>query len=105
MCLAIPGKVETITGDDPVTRMGRINFGGVFKEASLAYVPEVQVGDYVIVHVGFALSKVDEEEAQKVFGYLKQIGELDELAEDRWGERPREPGEGSSVASPHQGSP
>lgn len=81
MCLAIPGKVETITGDDPVTRMGRINFGGVIKEASLAYVPEVQVGDYVIVHVGFALSKVDEEEAQKVFGYLKQIGELDELAE------------------------
>lgn len=81
MCLAIPGKVETITGDDPITRMGRINFGGVIKEASLAYVPEVQVGDYVIVHVGFALSKVDEKEAHKVFGYLKQIGELDELAE------------------------
>jgi hydrogenase expression/formation protein HypC len=73
MCLAIPGKVETITGDDPITRMGRINFGGVIKEASLAYVPEVQVGDYVIVHVGFALSKVDEAEAQKVFGYLKQM--------------------------------
>ena len=84
MCLAIPGKVETITGDDPVTRMGRINFGGVIKEASLAYVPEVQVGDYVIVHVGFALSKVDEDEAQKVFGYLKQIGELDELAEGQF---------------------
>lgn len=84
MCLAIPGKVETITGDDPVTRMGRINFGGVIKEVSLAYVPEVLVGDYVIVHVGFALSKVDEEEAQKVFGYLKQIGELDELAEGQF---------------------
>lgn len=105
MCLAIPGKVETITGDDPVTRMGRINFGGVIKEASLAYVPKVQVGDYVIVHVGFALSKVDEEEAQKVFGYLKQIGELDELAEDRWGERPREPAGGSPGVSPHLGSP
>jgi hydrogenase expression/formation protein HypC len=84
MCLAIPGKVETISGDDPITRMGRINFGGVIKEASLAYVPEANVGDYVIVHAGFALSKVDEEEAQKVFGYLKQIGELDELAEGQF---------------------
>ena len=81
MCLAIPGKVESITGDDLITRMGRINFGGVIKEASLAYVPEVSVGDYVIVHVGFALSKVDEDEAQKVFGYLKQMQELDELKE------------------------
>ena len=73
MCLAIPGKVESITGDDPMTRMGRINFGGVIKEASLAYVPDVVVGDYVIVHVGFALSKVDEEEAQQVFHYLRQM--------------------------------
>lgn len=79
MCLAIPGKVLSISGDDPLTRMGKIDFSGVIKQASLAYVPEVQIGDYVIVHVGFALSKVDEEEAQKVFGYLKQIGELDEL--------------------------
>lgn len=82
MCLAIPGKVECITGDDPMSRMGRINFGGVVKEACLAYVPEVNVGDYVIVHVGFALSKVDEDEAQKVFEYLKQMEELDELKED-----------------------
>ena len=81
MCLAIPGKVLSISGDDPLTRMGRIDFAGIVKQASLAYVPEVIVGDYVIVHVGFALSKVDEEEAQKVFGYLKQIGELDELKE------------------------
>ncbi len=82
MCLAIPGKVESISGgDDPLTRMGRINFGGVIKEACLAYVPEVLVGDYVIVHVGFALSKVDEDEAQKVFGYLKQMQELGELQE------------------------
>jgi len=71
----------SISGDDPLTRMGRIDFAGIVKQASLAYVPEVIVGDYVIVHVGFALSKVDEEEAQKVFGYLKQIGELDELKE------------------------
>ena len=81
MCLAIPGKVESIAGDDPITRMGRINFGGIIKEASLAYVPEVKIGDYVIVHVGFALSKVDEAEAQKVFEYLRQMDELAELKE------------------------
>ena len=80
MCLAIPGKVLSISGDeDPVTRMGRIDFSGVIKQASLAYVPDVQIGDYVIVHVGFALSKVDEVEAQKVFEYLRQMGALDEL--------------------------
>ncbi len=79
MCLAIPGKIESISGDDPLTRMGKINFGGILKEASLAYVPEAQVGDYVIVHVGFALSRLDEDEALKVFEYLKQIEELGEL--------------------------
>jgi len=81
MCLAIPGKVISISGDDPLTRMGRIDFSGVIKQASLAYVPEVQLGDYVIVHVGFALSKVDEDEAQKVFEYLRQMGELGDLQE------------------------
>jgi hydrogenase expression/formation protein HypC len=83
MCLAIPGKVVSISGDDPVTRMGKIDFSGVVKSASLAYVPEVVVGDYVIVHVGFALSKVDEDEARKVFEYLKTIGELGELESDK----------------------
>ena len=81
MCLAIPGKIESITGGDPLSRMGRINFGGIVKEASLAYVPEARVGDYVIVHAGFALSRVDEDEAQKVFEYLKQMEELGELKE------------------------
>ena len=81
MCLAIPGKIESITGDDPLTRMGRINFGGIVKEASLAYVPEAAIGNYVIVHAGFALSRVDEDEAQKVFEYLKQMEELDDLKE------------------------
>jgi hydrogenase expression/formation protein HypC len=81
MCVAIPGKVLSISDDDPLTRMGRIDFSGVVKQASLAYVPEVVVGDYVIIHVGFALSKVDEAEAQKVFEYLKQMGELGELEE------------------------
>ena len=81
MCLAIPGKVVSISGDDILTRMGKINFGGIVKEACLAYVPEVTIGDYVIVHVGFALSKVDEAEAQKIFEYLKQMNELGDLTE------------------------
>jgi len=81
MCLAIPGKIERISGDDPLTRMGKINFGGILKEACLAYVPEAKVGDYVIVHVGFAISRVDEDEAQKVFEYLKQMDDLSELRE------------------------
>ena len=81
MSLAVPGKIESIIGDDPMSRMGRINFGGIVKEASLAYVPEANVGNYVIVHAGFALSRVDEDEAQKVFEYLKQMEELDELKE------------------------
>jgi hydrogenase expression/formation protein HypC len=81
MCLAIPGKVVSISGDDPLSRMGRVDFGGIVKEVSLAYVPEVKVGDYVIVHVGFALSKVDEDEAQKIFEYLKEMDELAELKE------------------------
>jgi hydrogenase expression/formation protein HypC len=81
MCLAIPGKVISISGDDPLTRLGKVNFGGIVKEACLACVPEVKIGDYVIVHVGFALSKVDEEEAQKVFEYLERMNELAELKE------------------------
>lgn len=72
----------SVSGDEPLERMGRIDFGGVIKEASLAYVPEANVGDYVIVHVGFALSRLDEEEANKVFDYLKQMGELGELKEE-----------------------
>jgi hydrogenase expression/formation protein HypC len=81
MCLAIPGKIERITGDEPLSRVGKINFGGVVKEASLAYVPEARVGDYVIVHVGFALGIVDEAEAHKVFDYLKTMDELADLKE------------------------
>ena len=76
MCLAIPGKVISITGDDPVFRMGKIDFGGVIKEVNLCYVPEVKLGDYVVIHVGFALNIIDEEEAQKVFEYLHEMEEL-----------------------------
>ena len=78
MCLAIPGKIETITGDDPLLRTGKVNFGGIFKEIHLGYVPEAVVGDYVIVHVGFAISRLDEEEAHNVLEYLKRMDELDE---------------------------
>jgi hydrogenase expression/formation protein HypC len=81
MCLAIPGKIVSVAGDDPMMRTGRIDYGGVIKEANLAYVPEATVGDYVIVHVGFALSRIDEEEAQKVFEYLREMDELGELEE------------------------
>ncbi len=79
VCLAIPGQVLSIAGDEPLQRTGKVSFGGVTKEVNLAYVPEAQVGDYVIVHVGFALSKVDEQEARQVFDYLRQIDELTEL--------------------------
>ena len=68
-------------GDDPLWRTGRVDFGGIIKEVSLAYVPDVKIGEYVIVHVGFALSRLDENEAKKVFQYLKEMGELAELKE------------------------
>jgi len=81
MCLAIPGKVEEITEESGL-RMGRVNFGGVVKRVCLDYVPEVQVGDYTIVHVGFALSKIDEETAEQTLAEFRAMGVLDEeLAE------------------------
>jgi hydrogenase expression/formation protein HypC len=79
MCLAIPGKLKSIEGFDPVSKTGKVDFGGILKKVNLAYVPEAKVGDYVIVHVGFAISIVDEAEAMKVFEYLKEMNELDEL--------------------------
>ena len=77
MCLAVPGQILSITGDDPITRAGRVSFGGVVKEVSLAYVPEAAVGNYVIVHAGFALNVIDEEEAQKTLDLLRQIDALE----------------------------
>jgi hydrogenase expression/formation protein HypC len=79
MCLAVPGQVLSVEGEDALTRSGRVSFGGVVKEVNLAYVPEAGVGDYVVVHVGFALTKVDEAEARQVFEYLRQMDELSEL--------------------------
>ncbi len=77
MCLAVPGKVISVAGEDPLQRQGKVSFGGVIKDVNMAYVPEAEVGDYVIVHVGFALSKVDEDEANRVFEYLREMEELD----------------------------
>jgi len=81
MCLAIPGQVLSITGDDPLMRTGRVDFGGVVKEINFAYVPEVRLGDYVLVHVGFAISILDEAEADRIFAHLRDAGVI-ELEED-----------------------
>lgn len=80
MCLGIPGKIETIDDSDSLFRKGTVSFSGLKKEISLAYVPEAKVGNYVIVHVGFAISIVDEKEAMRVFSYLEEIGELEEIS-------------------------
>jgi hydrogenase expression/formation protein HypC len=83
MCLAVPGKILEVQGDDPYFRTGRVSFGGVVKQVSLACVPEARVDDYVLVHVGMALSVVDEKEAHEVFSYLEQMGELAELEPEK----------------------
>jgi hydrogenase expression/formation protein HypC len=77
MCLAIPGKVETIATENGI-RIGQVNFGGVVKKVCLDYVPEVEIGDYTIVHVGFAISKIDEESAQETLKNFRELGMLDE---------------------------
>ena len=79
MCLAVPGRIISIEGDDPLLRSGRVDFSGAVKLVNLAYVPEAQVGDYVLVHVGFAISTVDEAEARLVFQYLKEMGDLADI--------------------------
>ncbi len=82
MCLAIPGKIISITNQlDETFRQGKVSFGGIMKEVNLCMVPEAQVNDYVLVHVGVAIGIIDEEEASITFEYLKQMGEVDELKE------------------------
>jgi hydrogenase expression/formation protein HypC len=78
MCLAVPGKILSIQGEG-FARTARVSFGGIVKEVNLAYVPEARVDDYAIVHVGFAISLLDEAEALRTFEYLKQMDELSEL--------------------------
>ncbi len=78
MCLAVPGKLLSINGEDPAFRTGRVDFFGIKKTVNLAFTPDVQPGDYLLVHVGFALTQVDEEEAHRTYQYLAQIGALAE---------------------------
>ncbi len=78
MCLGVPGKVVEIRGDGGL-RMGAVDFGGIRREACLAYVPDVGLGDYVVVHVGFAISKVDEEEAARSYALLAELDNLENI--------------------------
>ena len=83
MCLAIPGRIVSIEGADSILRSGKVDFAGIGKRVNLSCVPHAKVGDFVLVHVGFAISIVDESEARQVFEYLKQMGDLAELGEER----------------------
>lgn len=88
MCLAIPGKIKSIEYQyNGLVKMAQVVFGGITKQASLEMLPDAEVGDYVLVHVGVAISKIDEDEANKTFEYLQEIGELDELVESSQIER------------------
>lgn len=80
MCLGIPGKITQVT-DDALLRMGKVDFGGVAREVCLAYVPDANVGDYVVVHVGFAISQIDPEAARQTFVLMKEAG----ILEEEWG--------------------
>lgn len=73
MCLGVPGQVVEIISNDPLNRIGKVSFGGIIKEVNLTYVPEARVGDYVIVHVGFAISVLDESEAKETLEYFKEL--------------------------------
>jgi len=79
VCLGVPGRVVGLEAEASGLPMGRVSFGGITKQVCLAYTPEARVGDYVIVHVGFAISRVDEEEARRVFELLREMDELGEL--------------------------
>ena len=85
MCLAVPGRIEEVY-DDLGTRMARVNFGGVVKSVCLAYLPEAQVGDYTIVHVGFAISRLDEASAQETLRTFAELGILEEELADLRGD-------------------
>ncbi len=79
MCLGVPGKIISIFEGEGMNRSGKVDFGGIIKEVNLALVPEAKLNDYVIVHVGFAISIIDENEAKEVFEYLRQMDELKEI--------------------------
>jgi hydrogenase expression/formation protein HypC len=92
MCLAVPGRVLDVEDRDD-TRMATVDFGGVRKEVCLAYLPDVGVGEYVIVHVGFAIQRLDEESAAQTLALFDRLGILDEEFGDQWGRAAREAGE------------
>lgn len=94
MCLAVPGKILEVEGEDPLFRSARVSFGGLVRRVSLTLVPEAKVDDHVLVHVGVALSIVDETEAAEVWRYLEEMGELEELG----------PGEASHGEGAHTGA-
>lgn len=77
MCLAIPGQIIEVTNHDVLMRSGLVRFGGITRPINLALVPDAKVGDYILAHVGIAISMIAEEEAQRVFDYLEQLGDLD----------------------------
>ena len=79
MCLAVPGKIVEISEGDPLLRSAKVSFAGVIKLVSLTYTPEAKLGDFVLVHVGVAISTIDPQEAEETFRYLKAMGELDGL--------------------------
>jgi hydrogenase expression/formation protein HypC len=79
MCLGVPGQVTEITSNELGIQMGRVQFGGIQREVCLSFLPEIRVGDYVIVHAGFAISQVDEAEAARTLELLQQMGDLSEL--------------------------
>ena len=83
MCLAVPGRViDIIDRGDIAFRVGKVDFGGIRKEVNLAFTPEAEIGKYVLVHVGFAISVIDEEEAKRVFQLLQEMGAVrEELGE------------------------
>lgn len=81
MCLAIPGRIESIEELSALERTGNVSFGGIRKSVNLAFVPDAAVGDYVLVHVGVAINVIDQAEAEKVFSYLREIEDLSELSE------------------------
>jgi len=87
MCLGVPGKVVEVTRTELGLTSGKVDFGGVIKDVNLSYTPEVEPGQYVVVHVGFSISTLDEQEAQEVFRYLDEIGGLDEIGDASRGER------------------
>ena len=82
MCLGVPGQVVEVVHNEIGIPMGRVDFSGVVKEVCFAYTPEIVAGEWVVVHVGFAISKIDEAEAKKVFQYLAEIGELLDLQDE-----------------------